>query len=125
MINESFESGYIIKNNSIVIVSLYNNMYNEYIPQLKELISEFSIKNINSIILDLSKCLFIEKDIWDYFIELKKELQNKNGDLVLINMNGAVKNDYNIMELSNYLESFNDISSAFYNFGILTDIKSA
>ncbi|WP_300720935.1 STAS domain-containing protein, partial [uncultured Brachyspira sp.] len=82
-------------------------------------------KNINSIILDLSKCLFIEKDIWDYFIELKKELQNKNGDLVLINMNGAVKNDYNIMELSNYLESFNDISSAFYNFGILTDIKSA
>nr|WP_300717754.1 hypothetical protein [uncultured Brachyspira sp.] len=56
---------------------------------------------------------------------MKKELQNKNGDLVLINMNGAVKNDYNIMELSNYLESFNDISSAFYNFGILTDIKSA
>ncbi|MEI0700049.1 anti-anti-sigma factor, partial [Brachyspira intermedia] len=38
---------------------------------------------------------------------------------------GVVKNDYNIMELSNYLESFNDINNAFYNFGILNDIKSA
>ncbi|WP_300365913.1 STAS domain-containing protein [Brachyspira sp.] len=125
MIDTSFESSYLIKDNSIVIVSLHNNMYNEYIPHLKELISEFLIKNINNIILDLSKCLFIEKDIWEYFICLKKELSNNNGDLVIINMYGAVKNDYNIMELSNYLESFNDISSAFYNFGILTDIKSA
>ena len=125
MIDIPFESSYILKDNSIVIISLYNNIYSEHIPQLKELLSEFLVKNINNIILDLSKCLFIEKDIWEYLIELKKELSHKSGDIVIVNMYGVVKNDYNTMELSNYLESYNDINSAFYNFGILTDIKSA
>ena len=94
-------------------------------PQLKELFSDFLIKNINNIILDLSKCLFIEKDIWEYLINLKKDLIHKKGDLVISGICGMVKNDYNLMELSHYIESFNNINDAFYNFGILTDIKSA
>ena len=125
MIGISFESSYYLKDDSVIIISLYNNIYDEHIPQIKDLFSEFITKNINNIILDLSDCLFIEKEIWEYLVELKKELLHKKGDLVLANMYGVVKNDYNTMELSNYLESFNDINNAFYNFGILNDIKSA
>ncbi|CRF34032.1 hypothetical protein BRSU_1831 [Brachyspira suanatina] len=125
MIGISFESSYYLKDDSVIIISLYNNIYDEHLPQIKDLFSEFLIKDINNIILDLSDCLFIEKEIWEYLIELKKELSHKKGDLVLANMYGVVKNDYNIMELSNYLESFNNINNAFYNFGILNDIKSA
>lgn len=125
MIGISFESSYSLKDDSVIIISLYNNIYDENLPQIKDLFSEFITKDINNIILDLSDCLFIEKEIWEYLVELKKELLHKKGDLVLINMYGVVKNDYNIMELSNYLESFNDINNAFYNFGILNDIKSA
>ena len=125
MIGISFESSYYLKDNSVIIISLYNNIYDEHLPQIKDLFLEFIDKNINNIILDLSECLFIEKEIWEYLIELKKELLHKKGDLVLVNMYGVVKNDYNVMELSNYLESFNDINNAFYNFGILNDIKSA
>ena len=125
MIGISFESSYYLKDDSVIIISLYNNIYDEHLPQVKDLFSEFITKNINNIILDLSDCLFIEKEIWEYLIELKSELLHKKGDLVLAGMYGVVKNDYNIMELSNYLESFNDINNAFYNFGILSDIKSA
>ncbi|MCZ9891564.1 STAS domain-containing protein [Brachyspira hyodysenteriae] len=125
MIGISLESSYYLKDDSVIIISLYNNIYDEHLPQIKDLFSEFITKDINNIILDLSDCLFIEKEIWEYLVELKKELLHKKGDLVLINMYGVVKNDYNIMELSNYLESFNDINNAFYNFGILNDIKSA
>ncbi|ACN83574.1 STAS domain-containing protein [Brachyspira hyodysenteriae] len=125
MIGISLESSYYLKDDSVIIISLYNNIYDEHLPQIKDLFSEFITKDINNIILDLSDCLFIEKEIWEYLVELKKELLHKKGDLVLTNMYGVVKNDYNIMELSNYLESFNDINNAFYNFGILNDIKSA
>lgn len=125
MIGISFESSYSLKDDSVIIISLYNNIYDENLPQIKDLFSEFTSKNINNIILDLSECLFIEKEIWEYIVEFKKELLHQKGDLVLANMYGVVKNDYNIMELSNYLESFNNIDNAFYNFGILNDIKSA
>ena len=125
MIGISLESSYYLKDDSVIIISLYNNVYDEHLPQIKDLFSDFIKKDINNIILDLSDCLFIEKEIWEYLIELKSELLHKKGDLVLAGMYGVVKNDYNIMELSNYLESFNDINNAFYNFGILNDIKSA
>lgn len=125
MMSISLETSYSLKDNSVIIISLYNNIYNEHLPQLKELFSEFLIKNINNIILDLSKCLFIEKDIWEYFINLKKDLIHKKGDLVMSGICRMVKNDYNLMELSHYIESFNNINDAFYNFGILIDIKSA
>ncbi len=125
MIGISLESSYYLKDDSVIIISLYNNVYDEHLPQIKDLFSDFIKKDINNIILDLSDCLFIEKEIWEYLIELKSELLHKKGDLVLAGMYGVVKNDYNIMELSNYLESFNDINNAFYNFGILSDIKSA
>ena len=125
MIGISFESSYYLKDDSVIIISLYNNIYDEHLPQIKDIFSEFLVKNINNVILDLSKCLFIEKEVWDYFIELKKELSHKKGELIISGMYGVVKNDYNLMELSNYIESFNDINNAYYNFGILVDIKSA
>lgn len=125
MIGISLDISYSLKDNSVIIISLYNNIYNEHLPQIKDIFSEFLVKNINNVILDLSKCLFIEKEIWEYFIDLKKELSRKKGELIISGMYGVVKNDYNLMELSNYIESFNDINNAFYNFGILIDIKSA
>ena len=124
MIGISLDISYSLKDNSVIIISLYNNIYNEHLPQIKDIFSEFLVKNINNVILDLSKCLFIEKEIWEYFIDLKKELSRKKGELIISGMYGVVKNDYNLMELSNYIESFNDINNAFYNFGILIDIKS-
>ncbi|MEI0538166.1 STAS domain-containing protein [Brachyspira pulli] len=125
MIGISLDISYLLKDNSVIIISLYNNIYDEHLPQIKDIFSEFLVKNINNVILDLSKCLFIEKEVWDYFIELKKELSHKKGELIISGMYGVVKNDYNLMELSNYIESFNDINNAYYNFGILVDIKSA
>ncbi|MEI0565268.1 STAS domain-containing protein [Brachyspira pulli] len=125
MIGISLDISYSLKDNSVIIISLYNNIYDEHLPQIKDIFSEFLVKNINNIILDLSKCLFIEKEVWDYFIDLKKELSHKKGELIISGMYGVVKNDYNLMELSNYIESFNDINNAYYNFGILVDIKSA
>ncbi|MEI0477057.1 STAS domain-containing protein [Brachyspira pulli] len=125
MIGISLDISYSLKDNSVIIISLYNNIYDEHLPQIKDIFSEFLVKNINNVILDLSKCLFIEKEVWDYFIELKKELSHKKGELIISGMYGVVKNDYNLMELSNYIESFNDINNAYYNFGILVDIKSA
>ena len=73
MIGISFESSYYLKDDSVIIISLYNNIYDEHLPQVKDLFSEFITKNINNIILDLSDCLFIEKEIWEYLVELKKE----------------------------------------------------
>ena len=125
MIGISLETSYYFKDNSVIIICLYNNIYDEHFLQIKELFSEFLSKNINNIVIDLSKCLFIEKKIWEYFIDLKKDLAHKKGDLVLSGMYGVVKSDYDLMELSDYIESFNNINNAFYNFGILTDIKSA
>ena len=125
MVSKSFEISYSLKDNSVIVLSLQNNIYDENLPQLKELLSEFLIKNINNIILDLSKCMFIEKEIWEYIIQLKKDLSQNKGNIVLSNMFGVVKSDYNLMELSNFIDSFQDINDALYNFGILTDIKSA
>ena len=125
MVSKSFEISYSLKDNSVIVLSLQNNIYDENLPQLKELFSEFLIKNINNIILDLSKCMFIEKEIWEYIIQLKKDLSQNKGNIVLSNMFGVVKSDYNLMELSNFIDSFQDINDALYNFGILTDIKSA
>ena len=125
MASKSFEISYFLKDNSVIVLSLQNNIYDENLPQLKELFSEFLIKNINNIILDLSKCMFIEKEIWEYIIQLKKDLSQNKGNIVLSNMFGVVKSDYNLMELSNFIDSFQDINDALYSFGILTDIKSA
>lgn len=125
MASKSFEISYFLKDNSVIVLSLQNNIYDENLPELKELFSEFTIKNINNIVLDLSKCMFIEKEIWEYFIQLKKELSQNKGNIVLSNMCSVVKSDYNLMELSSFIDSFQDINDALYNFGILTDIKSA
>lgn len=68
---------------------------------------------------------FIEKDIWKYLIEFKKEISKSNGDIIVSDISGAVKNDYNLMELSNSLEAFKDINDALYNFGIIQNSKYA
>ena len=125
MVSKSFEISYLLKDNSVIVLTLQNSIYDENLPQLKELFSEFFIKNINNIILDLSKCMFMEKEIWEYLIELKKQLLHNKGNIVLSNMYGVVKSDYNLMELSSFIDSFQDINDALYNFGVLTDIKSA
>ena len=73
----------------------------------------------------MSDCYFIEKDIWEYFIKLKGELVKLNGDIIISNICGAVKNDYNLMELSNSIAVFKDIDDALYNFGIIVRSKYA
>ena len=74
MIGIPLESSYYLKDDSVIIISLHNNIYDEHLPQLKDLFSEFLIKNIKNIILDLSKCLFIEKEIWEIFYRIKKRI---------------------------------------------------
>lgn len=121
----SLKIDYFIKENSVVVLSFYDNLYCENIPQIKNLLSEFKENGINKIILNLSECFFIEKDIWDYLIEFKNELSKSNGDIIISNISGAVKNDYNLMELSYSLESFQNINDALYNFGIITSGRYA
>lgn len=121
----SLKIDYILKENSVVILSFYDNVYCEYIPQIKSLLSQFTENGINKIILNLSECFFIEKDIWKYLIEFKKEISKSNGDIIVSDISGAVKNDYNLMELSNSIEAFKDINDALYNFGIIQNSKYA
>lgn len=75
----SFKIDYVIKENSVVILYFYDNAYFEFIPKIKDLISELKCQGFNKIILNLSDCYFIEKDIWEYFIKLKGELVKLNG----------------------------------------------
>lgn len=121
----SFKIDYVIKENSVVILYFYDNAYFEFIPKIKDLISELKCQGFNKIILNLSDCYFIEKDIWEYFIKLKGELVKLNGDIIISNICGAVKNDYNLMELSNSIAVFKDIDNALYNFGIIVRSKYA
>lgn len=121
----SLKIDYILKENSVVVLYFYNNVYYEYIPQIKNLLSEFKELGINKVIINLSECFFIEKDIWKYLVEIKNELSKSNGDIIISDISGAVKNDYNLMELSNSLQAFQDINSALYNFGIIAASKYA
>ena len=115
----------LIKENSVVVLHLYDNLYCEHIPQINDLLSGLKENGINKIILNLSDCFFIEKDIWEYLIEIKKELSKSDGNIILSNISGAVKNDYNLMELSYSLEAFKDINDALYNFGIIASGRYA
>lgn len=121
----SLKIDYILKENSVVVLYFYDNVYYEYIPQIKNLLSEFKELGINKVIINLSECFFIEKDIWKYLVEIKNELSKSNGDIIISDISGAVKNDYNLMELSNSLQAFQDIDSALYNFGIIAASKYA
>lgn len=121
----SLKIDYILKENSVVVLYFYDNVYCEYIPQIKNLLSEFKELGINKVIINLSECFFIEKDIWKYLVEIKNELSKSNGDIIISDISGAVKNDYNLMELSNSLQAFQDIDSALYNFGIIAASKYA
>lgn len=121
----SLKIDYILQENSVVVLYFYDNVYYEYIPQIKNLLSEFKELGINKVIINLSECFFIEKDIWKYLVEIKNELSKSNGDIIISDISGAVKNDYNLMELSNSLQAFQDINSALYNFGIIAASKYA
>lgn len=121
----SIKIDYILKENSVVVLYFYDNIYYEYIPQIKNLLSEFEELGINKIIINLSECFFIEKDIWKYLVDIKSELSKSNGDIIISDISGAVKNDYNLMELSNSLQAFQDINEALYNFGIIAGSKYA
>lgn len=121
----SLKIDYILKENSVVVLYFYDNIYYEYIPQIKNLILEFKELGINKIIINLSECFFIEKDIWKYLVEIKSDFSKSNGDIILSDISGAVKNDYNLMELYNSLQAFQDINAALYNFGIITSNKYA
>ncbi|MEI0579872.1 STAS domain-containing protein [Brachyspira pilosicoli] len=124
MISCSFEINYLVKEDSVIVFYLKNNICSELLPKIKDIMLEYLSKGINNIILNLCECSFIEKDIWDYLIDLKKELNNNcYGDIVLSNLEGNVKLDYDLMELSNTIESFESLNDALYNFGIFT--KSA
>ena len=126
MISSSFEINYLVKENSVIIFYLKNNICLELLPKIKDIMLEYLSKGINNIILDLCECSFIEKDIWNYLIDLKKELNNNcYGDIVLSNLDGNVKLDYDLMELSNTIESFESLNDALYNFGIFNNTKSA
>ena len=124
MIDYSFEINYLIKEDSVIVLYLKKNIYLESLPKIKDIMLEYLSKGINNIILNLSECSFIERYIWNYFINFKKEFNNDcYGDIVLSNMNGTIKLDYDLMELSNSIESFESLNDALYNFGIFT--KSA
>lgn len=126
MIDYSFEINYLIKEDSVMVLYFKKNICLESLPKIKDIIIEYLSKGINNIILNLCECSFIERDIWNYFIDFKKELNNDCcGDIVLSNMNGAVKSDYYLMELSNSIESFESLNDALYNFGIFNNTKSA
>ena len=126
MIDCSFEINYLIKEDSVMVLYLKKNICLESLPKIKDIMFEYLSKGINYIILNLSECSFIERDIWNYFIDFKKELNNDcYGDIVLSNMNGIVQMDYDLMELSNSIESFESLNDALYNFGIFNHTKSA
>ena len=126
MIDCSFEINYLVKEDSVIVLYLKKNICLESLPKIKDIMFEYLSKGINNIILNLCECSFIERDIWDYFIDLKKELNNEcYGDIVLSNMNGAVKFDYDLMELSNSIEAFESLSDALYNFGIFNQTRFA
>ena len=126
MIDYSFEINYLIKENSVIVLYLKKNICLESLPKIKDIMLKYLSKGINNIILNLSECSFIEKDIWNYFIDFKKKLNNDfYGDIVLSNMNGVVKSDYDLMELSDSIEAFESLNDALYNFGIFNHSKSA
>ncbi len=104
-----------IKNNSIIIIYINNNIFIEDLPKLKYIIKNSINKNINKIILNLQNCKFIEKNIWEYFINLKKELLINNGDIVITNISSNLEKDYNILEIYNNILLYQDIKDAIYS----------
>lgn len=125
MIDCSFEINYFIKEDSVIVLYLKKNICLESLPKIKDIMLEYLSKAINNIILDLCECSFIERDIWNYLIDLKKELYDCCGDIVLSNLDGNVKLDYDLMELSNTIESFESLNDALYNFGIFNQTRFA
>ena len=74
MIDCSFEINYLIKEDSVMVLYLKKNICLESLPKIKDIMFEYLSKGINNIILNLSECSFIERDIWNYFIDFKKNL---------------------------------------------------
>ncbi|WP_158639910.1 hypothetical protein [Brachyspira aalborgi] len=51
-------------------------------------------------------------------IEFRNELNKSNSDIIISYIFKSIKNDYNIMELSDSIRAFQNINDALYNFGI-------
>lgn len=121
----SIDITYIAKDENVAIVSFDNVLDIANLHYIKDFIADLVKKDRNNIVLDFSKVEYVEKSVWDFFIDARKKLYIDGGDIIIANMYGFVKNDYALMELSSLIPSYPNFEEALYSFGILFDIKYA
>ena len=106
------EVSYKGKNDEIAIITA-----NGYIDTItKEEIEEVLLNQLTlgkyKIIIDLKKISYINSSGWGVFLREIKEIRQKKGDLVLLNMTSDVYDVFETMELSRIIKHFVSLKKA-------------
>jgi len=82
----------------------------------KTLLDEIGNKKFK-LIINLDKVSYVNSSGWGVFLREIKEIREKKGDLVLVNMSPDVFQVFETMELSKIIKSFDSVDAAVKYFG--------
>ncbi len=93
---------YYLENNNLYIL-LFNQIMAASIVSLYNLIeNDLTKENIINIYIDFHKCNYIDSTVIGILIKLHNKLKNKNGKLILNNVNNTILEILKKMGLNNY-----------------------
>jgi len=99
-----------VSNGGIVQISGYIDSSNT--AEIEKQIEAYLNDNKYKIAIDLKKVDFISSAGWGIFISEIRNIREKKGDLVLVNMIPDVYDVYELMEFSSIIKSFNSLEEA-------------
>ncbi|HKB88032.1 MAG TPA: STAS domain-containing protein [Patescibacteria group bacterium] len=85
------------------IQSIYSKIYLDDFDQ--GMLTALNKTESNNLVLDLSLVDHIDIDAWHIVVKVHNHLENKNGKLVIVDMNAKIKEEFNIKGFDQIIET--------------------
>lgn len=102
---------------NITIVNIGGIIDATTVPNLEKVLTSISSGDSRGVILNLSSVDYISTAGWSALITASREIQEKNREIVLINMIPNVSENYYLLEFDKIIKSFETIKDARRLFG--------
>jgi anti-sigma B factor antagonist len=106
------EVSYKGKNDDIAIITARGYIDTITKEEIEEVLLNQLTLGKHKIIIDLKKISYINSSGWGVFLREIKEIREKKGDLVLLNMTADVYDVFETMELSKIIKHFVSLKKA-------------
>ena len=104
------------KKDEIAVITAKGYVDTNTKEELEEILLNQIAQDKYKIVIDLKKISYVNSSGWGVFLREIKEIREKKGDLVLVNMTPDVYDVFETMELSKIIKYFDNVKKRWISF---------